>query len=633
MDAGAQRSFCGVSWLHTDPFITLLLIVTLAAVVPVVLRRFRRLHLPVVVGEILAGVIIGRSGLNWVEPSAVLTFLAEFGFVMLMFLSGLEVDFNLLFGSGLSRGREKRGLGSMTVAALIFAGTVGLALLAALFLRRFGVRNPLLMGLILSTTSLGIVVPILKERDMLGTEYGQVLLVAASLADFATLILLTFVIALGSQGLTLDLLLVPVLLAIFFLFARLARRVSRNRLLQRVLDELSSATAQLRVRGAFALMVGWVVLAEAMGVELILGAFLAGAIAGMIAEHDGEDAREKLDAIGFGFFIPIFFIMVGAEFNLQALLVSTEALLLVPLLIGIALLVKMLPSLFLRTRFGWRETLAGGLLLSARLSLIIAAAAIALDLGLISEALNAAIILLAVLTTTFTPMIFNRILPPREGVRREGILLVGQDQLTEFLADRLKDGDEPVVVLCPDASRMEALRKMGVRIVCGENGLEEVLAEAGGETARCLVDLTSTHQETLEVCRLARQRFHIPLVVSRISDVTLLPDLHALGVKVVQPALATAMALEGAIRYPTAFTVLTHTAEDVEVGEGVVRNLLLVGRALKEVRLPGDVLIISLQRDGNVTVPHGETVLQRGDRLGLLGSPEAVDLALALLGD
>ena len=102
------------------------------------------------------------------------------------------------------------------------------------------------------------------------------------------------------------------------LSARLVQRIAARPLIRRALDELSSATSQIRVRGAFALMVAWVVLAESLGVELILGAFLAGAIAGLIS-HDNESAREKLDAIGYGFFIPIFFIMVGVEFDLSIL--------------------------------------------------------------------------------------------------------------------------------------------------------------------------------------------------------------------------------------------------------------------------------------------------------------------------
>src|SRR5690606_23506262 len=108
------------------------------------------------------------------------------------------------------------------------------------------------MALILSTTSLGIVAPVLKERRLMGNDYGQSLLIAASLADFATLLLLTVVIAVRSRGFTLDLLLIPALLLIFILVARAAKVFSRFRRLRRVLNELSHATAQIQVRGAFA---------------------------------------------------------------------------------------------------------------------------------------------------------------------------------------------------------------------------------------------------------------------------------------------------------------------------------------------------------------------------------------------
>ena len=148
-----------------------------------------------------------------------------------------------------------------------------------------------------------MVVPVLKERDVLVSAYGQYLLVIASIADFVTLILLTVLIAIRSQGLTLDLLLIPVLLVLSGIAARFTWRFSGRNIIQRMLRELSTTTAQIRVRGAFALMVAWVVLAEALGVELILGAFLAGAIAGLISGPDDENAKEKLDAIGYGFFI------------------------------------------------------------------------------------------------------------------------------------------------------------------------------------------------------------------------------------------------------------------------------------------------------------------------------------------
>jgi CPA2 family monovalent cation:H+ antiporter-2 len=107
--------------------------------------------------------------------------------------------------------------------------------------------------------------------------------------------------------------------------------------------------------------------------------------------------------------------------------------------------------------------------------------------------------------------------------------------------------------------------------------------------------------------------------------------LQSIGIKVVQPELATAMALEAAIRYPTAFDVLVHQIEDIEVSEITVTNRRYSGTRLGAIRLPGDTLILSLQRDSTFMIPHGETVLRLHDRLGLIGSPGSVEEATALL--
>lgn len=614
-----------------NPFLALLLITGLALVVPVLATRFRQIAIPIVVGEILAGIIIGRSGLNLVESSPTLAFLAEFGFAYLMFLSGLEVDFDMLFSG--TRGTKTSWNAPLTIALLILTGTIGLAVTIAFVLTRvIAVQNPLLLGLILSTTSLGVVVPVLKERDLLSATYGQYLLVIASVADFVTLLLLTVLIAIRSQGLTLDLLLIPVLLVLFSVAARLTQRFSSRNFIQRILNELSTTTAQIRVRGAFALMVAWVVLAEALGVELILGAFLAGAVAGLVAGPDNDNAKEKLDAIGYGFFIPIFFIMVGVEFNLSALFSSPQALLLVPLLLIGAYMVKILPSLLLRRQFTWRQTIGAGLLLSSRLSLIIAAASIALNIGAISEAINAAIILLAVVSCTLSPIFFNRIYPAEQEHRRQGIIIIGQDQLVEFIVERLIPSDESIVVICPDESRVAAFEELPVTLITGCTGIDEALREADADHARVLLDLTTTPDETMQATTLASNTHDIPLIISRISEVELIPQLQSLGVKVVQPALATAMALEGALKFPSIFDLLLdQNPDNIDVSEVALNNSQLSGTALRQIRLPGDVLILSLQRDESVIVPHGDTVLQMGDRIGLIGSPGALSRAIALL--
>lgn len=618
--------------METEVLIALLLITGLAAVIPVLAKRLDRFGVPIVVYEIIAGIIVGVSGFNLIEPSPILTFLAEFGFAFLMFLSGLELDLRLLNPTRSSKDSEKRWTQALPLGILIFLGTILLAFSATALFAPFGATsNPLLLGLILSTTSLGVVVPVLKERGLTGTRFGQYILVASSIADFSTLLLLTIVIAVLSEGLTLDLLLIPTLLLIFIMVARLSLHASQGSRLQKALNSLSSATSQIRVRGAIALMVAWVVLAEAFGVELILGAFLAGAIAGLISPHDDQGAREKLDAIGYGFFIPIFFIMVGVQFNLQAVLATTQGLILLVWLIAVAFIVKIVPALLLRLRFNWKQTFAGGTLLSSRLSLIIAASAIALSMGLISETVNSDIIMLAIITVTIAPWLFNRIYPHLEKQVRSGIIVVGQDQLSEYIIERLQHDEEDVVVICLDRGSINRFQELGIRIIDGSEGYDKALDEAGAEKARVLLDLSAGSEATLEVCQLGKANYDIPLVVSRISDVELIPSLQEIGIKVVQPELATAMVLEGAIRYPTAFDVLVHQTEDIEVAEISVTNHLVSGTCLSDIRFPGDVIVLSLRRDGTIMIPHGDTVLEYHDRLGLIGSPTCVEEATDIL--
>jgi Kef-type K+ transport system membrane component KefB/Trk K+ transport system NAD-binding subunit len=617
--------------MEHNPFLPLLLITILAFVVPLLANRMRRLSLPIVVGEIMAGILIGRSGLNLVEPSATLDFLAEFGFAFLMFLSGLEIDVNLLRSSGVEGGKGASWKRPVPLALLIFGGTLGLGLLVSWGLAQAGmVENPVLLGLILSTTSLGVVVPVLKERNLLGSDFGQALLIQASIADFATLLLLTVAIALSTGGLELNLLLIPLLLLAFMLAARAARQMAAAGWIRDRIQEISSATAQIRVRGAFALMVAWVVLAEALGVELILGAFLGGAILGLVTSEEASTAREKLEAIGFGFFIPVFFIMVGVEFNLPALLSSRRALLLVPLLVIVSFLVKLAPGLLLRARFGWRQSIAGGLLLSSRLSMIIAAAAITLEIGAIDDAVNSSIILLAIVSTTAAPLLFNRLSPVVQARPRSGVLLVGVEPMVELLGRRFGSYDERVTILCSDPERVGALERIGHRVVMLEDA-ERSLRRAGADSARALVDLRADSEHGFGICRLAIDTFGIPLVVARVSDVESVPTLRRMGVRVVQPALATAMALEGALRYPTAFDVLVHEAEDVDVGEATLRNRALIGLRVRDLDLPGNALILSMRRQASVMVPDGDTRLELGDRIDMIGSPDSLERAMAVL--
>jgi Kef-type K+ transport system membrane component KefB len=271
--------------------------------------------------------------------------------------------------------------------------------------------NLWLMTLILSTTALGVVVPVLKETRLSQTLFGQTILLATVVADFVTMFLISLLVAFISRGLTGEILLVFLLFVAFIAAARLGTALSRIKPLQTVIEELSHATAQIKIRAAFSTLLIFVVLAEKLGIELIVGAFLAGIIVTLLRTPEDRELTGHLEAFGFGFLIPIFFIMFGVDFNLPALLSSSEALASVPLLLLAAVAVKIAAASVFRLNHSWREVLAAGVLMCPRLSLIIAAAAIAKKLGVIDDAVNAAVILVAIVTVTASPLAFLRILP------------------------------------------------------------------------------------------------------------------------------------------------------------------------------------------------------------------------------
>ena len=609
----------------SSPFVPLLLITLIAAIVPVILSRFERARLPIVVGEILAGIAIGKSGLNLFHATEPTEFLAEFGFVFLMFLSGLEVDFRALFTEQEADRRRPRWQRPVPLASLGFGVTVLVAVGIGYAMAAGGLtRSPILMGLILSTTSLGIVVPVLKERELTITAYGQTVLVSAVISDFATLLLLSIVIAVISRGIGPDLFLFILLIAAFAASAKVGQWARRLPFLTGVMDELSHATAQIQVRGAFALMVAWVVLADRLGVEVILGAFLAGAVVSLSTRGHDSPLRGKLDAIGYGFFIPIFFVTVGADFDVSALLESPRGLLLVPLMIVAAYGVKLLANLPLRSLFSWRETAAASFLLSSRLSLIIAAAAIALDLEIISPAVNSAIILVAIVTSTLSPLLFSLVLPPEAGFKREGVIVLGTEQLAMLLGERVRANGEQVTFIGHHPDQLARLESDGFRAVIGKPSDVEVLERAGAASVRAVVAVSNASDVVLDVCRLAKEQFGVPDLIARADDPELVRALHALGVRVVQPVLATALGLEGALYFPSAFSMMSERGDDVELLDIPLINSVLDGRPLRDVRLPGNALVIGLRRSGEVIVPHGDTRLELGDTLTLVGSPSAL---------
>jgi len=389
-------------------FVPLLIITVLAALIPLISGGLRALAVPVVVGEIAIGILMGESGLGVIRENSYVEFLASLGFVYLMFLSGLEVDFSsILYAHPSTR---SGALGNPIVLGFaVFVGTVLLALVVSLLLGATGaVKNPLIMALVISTTSVGVVLPVLKDAGLTDKAFGQSLLLSALVADFSTMILITAAVAAASGGVTPELLLILTLFVAFLGVWRLGTALRTSRVGGAVTAPRVAA-AETHVRLALALMIFFVVLSQWIGAEIILGAFLSGAAISLISHHQSRALEEKLSAIGFGFLIPVFFIYTGAGFDLGQLTGSPKDLLLVPVLIAAAYAVKVLPSLLYARTYGWRSALAAGILLSSRLSLIIAAAAIGVQVDAVSESVAAAVILVAAFTCTLSPILFSTI--------------------------------------------------------------------------------------------------------------------------------------------------------------------------------------------------------------------------------
>jgi len=269
------------------------------------------------------------------------------------------------------------------------------------------VSEPLLLAITLSATSLGLVVPVLKDAGQVHSEVGQTALAAASIADFAAIVLLSlfFSASGGSTGAR-----VVVLGAFAGLVAVAGLVVSsaaRSMRLDRVLVRLQDTTAEIRVRFAVLLLVAFTVLAERFGLESILGAFLAGAIVALVDRDSSShpNFRTKLDAIGYGFLIPVFFVSSGILLDLTGLLHSPSALARVPLFLLALLAVRGLPALLGLRANGTRPTVALGLLQATSLPFIVTATQIGVTLGKLSSVTAAAPVCAGLLSVLIFPLL------------------------------------------------------------------------------------------------------------------------------------------------------------------------------------------------------------------------------------
>ena len=389
-------------------FDNLLIVVVAGFAAPMLLGLVPGLRLPSVVLEIVLGILIGPAVLGWVEVDEPVEVLALVGLAFLLFLAGLEIDLAAL------RGRLLRAAG------LGFAVSLGLAVVAGLALDLAGIADePLLIAIILASTSLGVIVPVLQDSGESSSRFGQLVIAASSIADFASVLLLTLLFSGESSGIDAKLILIGLFVAVIAAVAIGVRQAERSRRVSAALVKLQDTSAQIRVRGAFVLLIGMVALAQQLGLELILGAFAAGAILNHLDMDQAmthPEFRRKLAAVGFGVFIPIFFVASGVRFDLDALFASSTAIASIPAFVAALLFARGLPALLYRGQLERRKVIAAGLLQATSLPFIVAATAIGQDLGLIDAATSAGFIAAGLVTVLVFPITALGLLAPTRRV-------------------------------------------------------------------------------------------------------------------------------------------------------------------------------------------------------------------------
>jgi Kef-type K+ transport system membrane component KefB len=377
-------------------FDNLLIVVAVAFAAPLLLGFFPMVKLPSVVLEILAGIVIGPSVLGIVHVDESIQVISVIGLAFLLFLAGLEIDFSRL------RGQVLR------VTLMAFVVSFGIALVVAGVLKGTGlIETPLLIAIILCATSLGVLIPVLKDAGEISSTFGQLIVAAGTIADFGAVILLSIFFS-GEGGIGSTLLLIGGLVAVAAAVFVAIMGAEHSMKIRADLLRLQDTTAQIRVRGAVVLLVGFAALANSLGLESILGAFMAGAVLSLLDRDEQmthPEFRRKLEAVGFGIFIPVFFVTSGVNYDLDALLSSASNVLMVPIFLAALVAARGLPALMYRRLLDGRKTAIAGLMQATSLPFIVAAVAIGEDLNLVDPAEGAALIGAGLLSVLLFPVI------------------------------------------------------------------------------------------------------------------------------------------------------------------------------------------------------------------------------------
>lgn len=612
----------------SSSILSLVIVVVVAFLAPIIRDRLKLTLIPVVVTEIIAGLIIGKSGLNIIGTDPWLEILSTFGLIFLMFLSGVEIDFTIFKKKSPPRSAVNgmKEPNSFAISTIIFVFIFILSYLLALALSWMNlIDSPFFMTLVISTISLGVVLPTLKEENLTNKVIGQTILIIAVIADLVTMILLAvYVTVVSDEDGNMWLLLL--LFAAGFLLYVVARWFSKVSFFKPMLR----GSIQIDTRAIFALLIVLVGLSESVGAENILGAFLAGVLISLLSPH--PDTIQKLDSFGYGFLIPIFFVMVGVNLDVWALLSDPNTLLLIPLLFIALVISKVVPITLLKRWYNWKTVLGAGFLLTSTLSLVIAAAEIGKRIGVISEQKASTLILLAVITSIITPILFKKIFPNKKGeavVKK--IAFIGANQLTLPLSIELNPNKFETYLY---HTKQEKVEKSGQdsQFMIRELPAYNILELNNAKVFEVDIVVISTGNDETNVQLAVHAKEHgVERVIARIETQQLAEELREQNIEVFSTLFSSKVLLRALIESPSVMQMFTK--QESGLFQINMTSPEYDGIPLRRFPYLGDAIIVRVFRGKDSIVPHGDTELKMGDRIVVTGSTESVEELRTMLNN
>lgn len=614
---------------HFDYF-PLFVVAAIAWGTPILLSLLKLKKIPSVIVEIILGYFIGRYVLVSVdhENFRILEFLALTGFIFLMFLSGLEINVDQLLASlprhQLTYARFTRN--PLLLGMFFFILSVILACAGALLLSRLvNISHIWYFSLIMVTTSVGIVVPVLKERGEIKNRYGQSIIIAAAIADIFSIILFTFTAFIIKNGFQMELFYIIGFFVVFIIFYSIGNKLKNIPAIKNMAFQLSHAASQIQIRGTILLIMLFVVVAQFIGEEaVLLGAFLIGLVISSMLHHERSVMLLKLDSMGYGFFIPFFFIMVGVEFDPAALREFDQSLFpFLILLMTTLFVVKFVPALLWKQLFGIKKAMAGGFLMSSRLSLIIAASAIGLEMGVITPGINAGFIIMAMITCFVSPVIFNWLSPP-DILTSEKTIIIGGSSTGVLLARRLDMQGRKSIIVENNKTRVNDILDKGLYCIQGDGTDISLYKELKLNASDFVIVETGSHEKNYKICKRLRNELLHDNIITRSSTSSIEFKLRNLGVKTIDVIGVLATTIENLILRPTTYHALLESFESFSVEEILITNKQVDGLQVKEILFHKDAILIMVKRDNTFFIPHGETYFRTGDILLVFGTDTAL---------